>query len=165
MFNNISWTQYLEVIILMLITYYLFVGLKFYSFELRTLFKGKSGLSRGFTDDHLNTVDNNNKYFHDSRSEVFSSHKVYTPQALETDDTFQKVERLTTQLKEVIASSALNSTVKEEFIFSLYSVLKDYQFLRSSAFVVAINNVITSECDKYGLNHLSDDELMRIWIN
>ena len=163
MLNSISWTDYLVFVVLLLIAYYLFVALKFYSFELNFLLKGKRpsvALANETAEDV--EIDGSNN-FHDNQAELFPTYNRYAPQAKETDDTFQKVEELTAKLKKVIEDAASNNTIKEEFILSLQLVLKKYHFLKGSPFLVAINNLIASECDKYNFIQLSADERVMLW--
>jgi len=95
--------------------------------------------------------------------ELFTSHQKYTPLIQETDDTFQQVEELTASLKEAIAIAVDKECIKEEFILSLQLLLKKYYFLKGSLFQEAINNLILSECEKYGSIHLSAVELVLLW--
>lgn len=163
MLNSISWTDYLVFIVLLLIAYYLFVALKFYSFELSSLLKGKRPSVAFATETAADEVIDGSKHFQDNQVELFPTYNRYAPQAQETDDTFQKVEELTDKLKKVIEDAASNKTIKEEFILSLQLVLKKYHFLKGSPFLVAINNLIASECDKYNFIQLSADERVMLW--
>jgi len=162
MLDSISWTEYLVFVVMLLIAYYLFVGLKFYSFELSFLLKGKKSSVALATESGADDF-NNSKHFQDNQAELFPTYNRYAPQAQETDDTFQKVEELTAKLKKVIEDSASNDTIKEEFILSLQLALKNYHFLKGSPFLVAINNLIASECDKHNFIQLSADERVMLW--
>lgn len=164
MFNSISWTQYLGVAVLLLIIYYVFVGLKFYSTELRSLLKRKATLpiSLAIESPADNVIDRNNHYEY-NQPELFPSYKKYTPPEQETDDTFQQVAELTANLKEVIATAADKKYIKEEFILSLQYLLKKYQFLKGSPSQAAVNNLIAFECEKYGYIQLSAEERLMLW--
>jgi hypothetical protein len=73
------------------------------------------------------------------------------------------VQQLTAGLKEVIAQGYNKHWIKEELILSLQLLLKKYCFLKSSPFMGAINNLIASECEKYGYIQLSADERVMLW--
>ncbi len=107
-----------------------------------------------------NVIDNHFEY---NQPELFPSYKKCTPPLQETDDTFQQVEELTTSLKEVIAVAVDKQYIKEEFILSLQLLLKKYQYLKGLPFLVAINNLIASECEKYGYIQLSAEERVMLW--
>lgn len=163
MLNSISWTEYLVFVVLLLIAYYLFVGLKFYSFELSSLLKGKTPSVALATETAADAVIDGSENFQDNQAELFPTYNRYAPRPQETDDTFQQVEELTTELKKVIEDAASNNTIKEEFILSLQLALKKYHFLKGSPFLVAINNLIASECDKYNFIRLTADERVMLW--
>jgi hypothetical protein len=163
MFNSISWTQYLVFVVLLLIVYYIFVGLKFYSFEVQSILKGKASspvlATEDATDDDIKKVNKAQNV----QSELFPSYKSFRPQSEDTEDTFQQVEELTTKLKTAIADAASSNTTKQEFFLSLQLILRKYHFLKGSAFPVAINNLIASECEKYNFNHLDAEERVMLW--
>lgn len=163
MLNSISWTEYLAFVVLLLIAYYLFVGLKFYSFELSALLKGKRPSGALAIETAEDDVIDGSKHFQDNQVELFPTYNRYAPQVQETDDTFQKVEELTAELKKVIEDAVSNNIIKEEFILSLQLALKKYHFLKGSPFLVAINNLIASECDKHNFIHLTADERVMLW--
>ncbi len=96
MLTNISWADYIAFISLLLIAYYLFIGIKFYSHDLKQLMAGKRKKSA-----HLATVENDRKgnentnfQLQEIQPELFTSHQKYTPPIEEADDTFQQVEEL-----------------------------------------------------------------------
>jgi hypothetical protein len=163
MFNQISWAIYLKVVCILLFIYYLVVIIKFFSKELLSFFTPASDVS-GNT---LSREHEINQKEHDpgdqSYPDLFQPHNKYTASKQEVDDTFQQVEKLTTALKEVIADGALNSMIKEELMLSLRFVLEKYHYLKDSPFLIAINNLIASECDKYKLIHLNVEELAMLW--
>ncbi len=107
-----------------------------------------------------NVIDNHFEY---NQPKLFPSYKKYTPPLQETEDTFQQVEELTTSLKEAIAVAVDKQYIKEEFILSLQLLLKKYQYLKGLPFLVAINNLIASECEKYGYIQLSAEERVMLW--
>ncbi len=165
MFTKISWTNYIAVCALLLVAYYVIIGLKYYSSKLISFFSGKrkSHSRLSSLEPVLNSSEEINTPSQQNQAELFTSHKKYAPFAEETDDTFQQVEELTVQLKEVIAEAVSKDYVKEEFILSLQLLLKKYRFLKGSLFPGAINDLIASECKKYGYIHLSAEERVTLW--
>jgi len=85
------------------------------------------------------------------------------PSIEETDETFEQVQELTVRLKEVIAAAHSKNYIKEEFIYSLQHLIRKYQFLKGSPFMVAINNLIASECEKQGYLLLDAEERVMLW--
>ncbi len=138
-----------------LIAWYLFIGIRFYSGDLQNLLarKGK-----------INSQVDYNEFPDDERklSERSESNAERT-KISETEDLFKEAEQLTAKLKEAIADASFKNYNKEEFTFLLQLTLKEYPNLKGSPFQVAINNLIISECEKYGLLHLSAEELESLW--
>jgi uncharacterized coiled-coil DUF342 family protein len=100
---------------------------------------------------------------HEAQTELFAPHQKYTPQLQETDDRLQQVQELTAELKEVIAQAVDKNYIKEELISSLQSLIKKHSFLKGSPFSVSVNNLIASECEKYGYIQLSAEEQVMLW--
>ena len=84
-------------------------------------------------------------------------------EASDTDSLYHEVENLTRKLKETIADASSKNYHREEFIFLLQLTLKEYPHLKGSPYQVAINNLIISECEKYGSLHLSAEEQVMLW--
>ncbi|MGI8636110.1 MAG: hypothetical protein ACR2KZ_11980 [Segetibacter sp.] len=164
MFSSISWTEYLVVIAFLVIVYYLFVGVKFYSFELLALVKWKRALLISKSNESSkDMVNESTNHLQNSQFDLFPSYQSDVPQVEKVDETFEKVEEFTTRLKEVIEEAASTNSTKKEFILSLQTLLKNYHFLTVSPFLVAINNLIASECERHGFIHLSADERVMLW--
>jgi hypothetical protein len=144
MLMSVSWSQYLIAVFIALGVYYVLIGIvysrnEFSSFKFR---KSKQEI-----------------YL----PQLFSSYRKHPPKAEVPDDTFEKVEELASRLKEAIGKAASKNLSKEDFIISLQSFLKNYHFLKGSPFLVAINNLIASECDKHNFIQLNADERVMLW--
>lgn len=95
----------------------------------------------------------------EAQTEQNSSHQNYTP----SGDAIQKIEELSSRLTEAIALAADKNYGKDEFILSIKDLLQRYQFLKSSPQTGLINNLIASECKKYGCIQLSAEEQVMLW--
>ena len=159
MFTNISWTNYIIVIILLLAAWYIIIGLKFYFRDLQNILSGKSKLAfRGIY----------NKYSSPKNEEITNSEPLEVarnsfPNEEETNNLLQVAEELTSKLKEAISDASSKKYNKEEFIFLLQFILKEYLILKNSPFQIAINNLIASECNKNSFIRLSAVELAMLW--
>jgi hypothetical protein len=190
--SSISWSQYAAVLVVALAVYYILFLLVFYRDEITTRRFKKTGeeeknkLINNGTE--VNPYERSDTFFqnlivddsresklidevdvgitppHVSQPELFTSIQKYAPrQAEKTDDTLQKVQELTAALKEIIAQAVDRNLIKEEFIPSLQSLLKKYHFLKISPYLGLINNMIASECEKYGYIQLSAEERVMLW--
>lgn len=73
------------------------------------------------------------------------------------------VRELTQHLKETITDAYQHQYSKDDLLLLLEMTLRDYMTLRSTPFRAVINELIRSECSKYGFIHLSVVELEAIW--
>ncbi len=163
MFNQISWAIYLKVVCILLVIYYLVVAIKFFSKELLSFFVPGSSQSGNnlFKERKINQKEHVSS--DQSHPDLLKPDNMYTATEHAVDDTFLQVEKLAATLKEVVEDAASNSMIKEELMLSLQFVLKKYQHLKGSPFLVAINNLIASECNKYNLPQLNAEELAMLW--
>ncbi|WP_423147804.1 hypothetical protein [Rubrolithibacter danxiaensis] len=155
MFTNITWTNYFIVIILLLTIYYLFVGIWFYYQDLKNLVDKRKLQVTPDLNKPLSCYSNNTKL---DQSESFEN----SVQSTE-DNPFQEVEHLVSRLKEAVKDASDKKALKQEFSQYLYLILKEYPALKISPFQSAINELITSECAKYGSIILSEDEVVKLW--
>lgn len=165
MFTQISWSNYIETILGILIIYYSVIGFKFYTPEIKILLSGnrKSLMPKASPDTDLEDEQDQTSSFQNVQSELFSSSKRYMPSEQNTDETFEQVQELTARIKQVIAEAISKHLIKEEFILSLQLLIRKYQFLKGSPFMVAINNLIVSECEKLGYLILDAEERVMLW--
>jgi len=156
MFTNISWTDYFAAVVLLLTIYYLFVGVRYYSADLKDLFSGKQ--NPDFRTALSNDTDGEN---------ILPTEENYTNKrlafAITTDDDFAEVEHLIDLLKSVIADASGKKLIPQEFRQYLHLVLKEYPNIRNSPIRSSINELVASECEKYGAVALSDDEVELLW--
>jgi len=150
MFTNISWASYMLVVTLLLAAWYLIIGMRFYFHDRQNLLTRKRKPNLQFAHDGS----------HSTSATEFAPEET---EPSDTDSLFQEVEKLTAKLKETIAEASSKNYHKEEFIFLLQLTLKEYPHLKGSPFQVAINNLIISECEKYGSLLLRAEELVMLW--
>lgn len=165
MLYNISWTTYFSIVLLLLAVYYIFVGVKFYSQEIKYSFTGRNKLAFRYTSSAAGVQDNkeSNPDVQPEQPELFVSDKKDVPAVEEENDSAQQVKELTRNLEQAIAEAVEKNYIKEEFILSLQILLKKYSFPDGSPLLVAMNNLIASECEKYGYIQLSAEERVILW--
>ncbi|MCK9639217.1 MAG: hypothetical protein M0R39_04850 [Prolixibacteraceae bacterium] len=156
MFTNISWTDYFVAVVLLLAIYYLFVGLRYFSADLKDLFSGKQRPNFSVAlprdkggEDILSTEEN-----YPNESPAFET---------TTDDDFAEVEHLIERLKGVIADASDKKLIPQEFKQYLHLVLREYPNIKNSPLRSSINELVASECEKYGAVTLSEDEVDLLW--
>lgn len=157
--TNVTWLNYLIVIAVVLVLYYLFIGIRYYSDELKEVFtlssstKQNSSLRASDTGNHTNV--NEAPILEEfEQSEGFED---------TVDETFEMVERLIATLKSMIQDSAEQQLDNVTFSERLRKILEYYGDLKHSQFQFAINELIISECEKIDFNPPSEDELLGLW--
>ncbi len=156
MFSQISWTDYLLAVSTLLAIYYLFVGVRYFSGDLKALLAGKRKLtlktsaSSGFPGHHP-TLQN----------EVSKDTSVTTDE--ETDDEFAEVEHLIEKIQTVITDALGKQLVKEEFRQYLRLVLKEFPSVKTSGLRPSVNELIVSECEKQGIVAFNEEEVDALW--
>jgi hypothetical protein len=144
--------------------YYIFVGAKFYLKEIKDLLTGRNKLSfRASSAVSVQDDEEPNTDVQQVKPDLFASETKYVPAFEEINDAVEQVKELTNSLREAIAEAVEKNYIKEEFILSLELLLKKYAFLKGSPSMAAINNLIASECEKYGYIQLSAEERVLLW--
>ena len=156
MLTNISWTDYIIAVAILLAAYYFFVVMRYFFADLKNLISGKSNLKFmvGIPYDTIG-------------ESIQPSEENYNGEspALETtaDDDFAEVENLIERLKSVIADASGKKLIPQELKQYLHLLLQEYPNIKNSPFRTAINELVASECEKYGAVTLSEDEVEQLW--
>ncbi|KAB5487605.1 hypothetical protein [Flagellimonas hadalis] len=152
MFTQISWTDYLLAVSILLAIYYLFVGVRYFSSDLIALLTGKRKRTlkpSGYPQ---------NEPLQNETSEDIS---VTTDE--DTDDEFAEVEHLIEKVKAMIADALGKQLVKEEFRHYLRLVLKEFPSIKTSVLRPSVNELIVSECEKQGIGAFNEEEVDALW--
>ena len=154
MLKNISWSDYIIAVAILLAIYYLFVGVRYFSGEIKDLLSGKRKLKIRAALPNPNSV--NDADDEQSQQETGGFEKT-------TDDEFTEVEHLIERLKDVIVDASSRKLIPQEFKQYLSMVLKEYPSVRYSPIRSSVNELIVSECQKYGAVTLKEDEVELLW--
>lgn len=153
MFTNISWTEYLFAVAVALVIYYSFVGVRYFSKELKALITGKVRFRfrpaiSGYDDDS-----------NDMAATVASDTKANS----EEEDAFAEVEELISRTKEAIANASRKKYVPQEFRHYLQLLLREYPNVKNSDLRSSINELIIVECERHGVVTLNEEEADMLW--
>ncbi len=152
MFTQISWTDYLLAVSILLAIYYLFIGVRYFSGDLKALLTGKQKLTlktSGFPQNEP------------LQTEVSEDISVTTDE--DSDDEFAEVEHLIEKVKAMIADALGKQLVKEEFRQYLRLVLKEFPSVKTSVLRPSVNELIVSECEKQGIGAFNEEEVDALW--
>lgn len=154
MFTNISWGNYILVVLLLLTAWYLFVAMRFYLDELKNFVSGKRKLQSALPVVLSNDI---------AAGEFNFEAPQYSNKFIEADPTFQDVDNLVARLKSVITDSSQRKLVKTEFTDYLTLVLEEYPTVKNSPFRSSISELIVSECEKIDFLDLNQEEAEALW--
>lgn len=152
MLKTFTWNHYLMVVATLTAVYYVVIIIRYYKHSARLLVRRIWQKESG-----IRTL---------AKAPVEKTIGPATdlPQQRSSDtETPSLVRELTQHLKETIADAYQNQYSKEDLLLLLEMTLKDYLSLNSTPFQSVINELIRSECSKYGFIHLSVVELEEIW--
>ena len=158
MFTNISWGNYIVVVVLLLASWYLFVGLRFYFDDIKEIVTGKRKLQfhrLGKT----NYQEPQSELNYQNSPEVTSTQSSFE----EFDPTFQDVDALVERLKSFIADAAKRKLLKHEFLDYIKLILKEYPSVKDSPFRSSVSELIVSECNKLESITLPQEEAEALW--
>jgi hypothetical protein len=158
MFTNISWGNYIVVVVLLLASWYLFVGLRFYFDDIKEIVTGKRKLK-------FHRLGKTNYQEPQSELNYQNSPEMTSTQSSfgEFDTTFQDVDSLVERLKNVIADAAKRKLLKQEFLDYIKLILKEYPSVKDSPFRSSVSELIVSECDKLESITLTQTEAEELW--
>jgi hypothetical protein len=137
MLSNVSWSEYGEIIAVVLVIYYLIVGIGYFREELKKVLTGK-----------LPKTPNSKK--------TENSFK-------ETDLSLEELEAVVQDLRYAIFDRAGKEVGKEELLNLLKGRLKGYAGLQRPAYRVAINNYIIANAKELCGVLFNKHELNSAW--
>lgn len=153
MLTNISWANYILVVVLLSASWYLFVGFRFYFAELKDLVTGKKKFS----------IRNLSQFHSDVEDPEASDGIPSSLNAAETDQTFQDVENLVEKLKNLAGDALRRKLPKKEFMYYLSLIFNEFPTVKNSPFRSSICELVVSECDKLELIHVTQQEVDVLW--
>ena len=156
MLTNISWTDYIIAVAILFAAYYFFVVMRYFFADLKNLISGKNNL-KFMVGISYDTVRESNQ---PSEKNYNGERRAFHTTA---DDDFPEVEHLIERLKSVIADASGKKLIPQELKKYLHLVLQEYPNIKNSPFRTSINELVASECEKYGVVTLSEDEVELLW--
>lgn len=121
MFNSITWGQYFITVTLLLVCYYVFIGLRFYRWEILSVIGIKKVEDNAIA---ISTVANFKKSFENERDEDYLSKP-----SLEVDIS-PVVQSFTDEIKAYLQESD-DDTSKDELLHSIQAIATKYPVLKN----------------------------------
>ncbi|SOD17693.1 hypothetical protein [Pedobacter xixiisoli] len=150
MLSNITWMQYIGALLLLLTIYYIYVAIRYYPAELRKLMTTrKSELAR--------------ETFYSDVEEV-EPDAGGSSNGQETNE-LEEIEQLVLQLTSEIRDCSTRVVSFEELKARIQHVFNVRPNMQHSLYRSSINELIVSECEKYGTFTLDVGDVDEWWIN
>jgi len=143
MLSKVSWGEYTIIMGILVVSYYFYIGVKYYRKEITALLNGKLKKND-------QTVPN------EKPKNSFKDSAI-------TEASFDELEAIVNDLRYAVFDKAGRQVSKTELLSLLQRRLANYEGLQKPAFRVAINNnIITNAKDICGVV-LSEEELNAAW--
>lgn len=155
MFTNISWGNYIFVIVLLLASWYLFIGFRYYLFDITEIVTGKRKLRNHRIKDleiHYDVV----------HPQTFTGSSKKTSFG-ETEETILDIDAFAEKLKNLVKDASQREVIKSEFIGHLSLLFTEYSSIKNSPFRSSVSELIISECEKLDTISLSHVEVEDLW--
>lgn len=137
MLSQITWSSYWIAVILLLVFYYLVIGLLYYR----------------------NDLSNSMKRHLESRTRAEDEQEEEEPSSQES---FKELESIVANIKGTLEKAGKEAN-KEELLQSFGEILASYEGLEVPAFRVAINNYIIGHAEKSCAITFREEELNQYW--
>lgn len=147
MFTNISWSNYIIAVSVLLVIWYLILVFKFYYAELKQIISGEK---------KIKILSFGNRSKRNLSKPISSSFS-------ESFDTLEDAEELSDRVLQVIEESTERNLSPKEFQNYLRLVLEEYPYVKISSLRENINNFIVSECEKHPQLPLTYEQVDSLW--
>ena len=158
MLKGISWNNYLLVIVVLTIMWYVFVGLVYYYVDLKELLNGKRKLRFRWLEKYFDS----DSIQESSAPEDNSKIDFEAVAAISVND-YTEVDALIAQIKKSVAEGVQKNASKTDLEKQLGVILDNCEAVGDSGFRSAINELIVSECETVGSFVFTLEEVDVLW--
>lgn len=152
MLSSISWSQYLSAILISLICYYVYVGYKYFHWELLALI----GIKKVEPGANPIVVADIKKQF------VSENHSDYLPKEIPETDFTPVINALEDEVK-VFLQEAGSGIDKASLLSSLQQICQKYPVSRNSDNINELNLFILKEVEKYNSGIINMQDIQQLW--
>lgn len=157
MLNSISWNSYLVAVVTLLVLWYLYIGFRYYSSEIKQILLGRKkiafpSLGKKTINDSLSSSDQENGN-PTNLNEAFE----------ESFATLDEVKELSARLTGAVSESAELDRPKQEFENYIRLILSEYPYVKISSLRSNVNNLLAYETKKHPELLLTATEADELW--
>lgn len=149
MLSKISWSEYFYAVALILVVYYAYVFLRYYAGDVQHNLSRKKSYTQELEEEEpiVDVIDQ------DEPTEVQEAE----------DNNFDQIESLIEQIKIRIEADSKTVIYNENFGLELQQVIQSFPALKYTPYKSAINELILTECSKYGITKLDEEDIAKFW--
>lgn len=141
MLTTISWSNYIIAITVLMLFWYLFLGLRFYKTEFKSVFSGELKI-------RFPALNRNHSQVIEQRKPGDLPESNLSSSLEESFSTMEDAEELSVRLITAIAEHSQSNLSTEEFTNYIRLILSEYPFVKSSSLRQMINKLLVLECEK-----------------
>ena len=157
MLNSISWNSYLVAVVTLLLLWYLYIGFRYYSSEIKQILSGRKKISFPILGKKTR-----NDSFHSSDQE--DANPANLNEAFEESfATLDEVKELSARITEAVLESAEIKRSKQEFKNYIRLILSDYPYVKISSLRGNANNLLAYQSKKHPELLLTSQEADELW--
>lgn len=153
MLNSITWAQYFTVVVFLLVCYYIFIGFRFYRWEILSLIGIKKIEEKGIS---ISTVAEFKKSFESE------NHEDYLPKPAMEIDISPLVQAFTDEVKAYVQESG-SSINSNELLHSISLIILKYPVLKDAEYQQELVQFIFDEVNIQYPNLLQQSEIKQLF--
>lgn len=157
MLNSITWSSYLLTVITLLVLWYLFIGLRYYSSELKEILQGRKKISFPLRGSRLKS--NSLQPFRQDECSRTNLNEAFE----ESFATLDEVKELSVRLTAAVTESAELKRSNLEFKNYIRLILSDYPYVKISSLRSNVNILLALDSEKYPELLLTSSEADELW--
>jgi hypothetical protein len=156
--HHITWTGYLEAVMLLLVVYYGYIFLKYYLKDLRSK-RRRTAAPQAIEEAIPAELFNTSPDITNALKEDFEQQMPYQ----ESQQAISDADQFLNRAKQAIDIAAKRPYSPERTIKELKEIAAAFPILKSSPYLSGIVEVISLKCEETGTATLSEDEICAWW--
>jgi hypothetical protein len=157
MLTTISWSSYITAITVLLLCWYLFLGLRFYKTEFKKLFSGD--LEIKFPPRERNLPQSVFGQITEGDLPIPG----LSGSLRESSSTTEDAEELAVRLITAVAEHSQDNLSEQEFTNYLKLILSEYPFVKNSSLRARISKLLAAECQKHPQLGMTSAQADALW--
>ncbi|WP_343614918.1 hypothetical protein [Flavobacterium sp.] len=157
MLNSISWNSYLVAVVTLLLLWYLYIGFRYFSSEIKQILSGRKKIGFPIVGKKIR-----NDSFHSTDKEDANSANL-NEAFEESFATLDEVKELSARITEAVSESAEIKRSKQEFKNYIRLIFSDYPYVKISSLRGNVNNLLAYQSKKHPELLLTLKEADELW--